>query len=157
MKKYLFYSFIIVCLSALFSCNGITLRKQAQPAKDISPTVASTPNITPSALPSAKDSSTEQPTNSNSNDDPYYSPITPAVPVIPSVVSEEEIAMREEQVKLAQESKRLTELRIQAGIETQINMYRAEYFVLSNKIQLLQAKKLLQLKQQQKEKKKAMN
>lgn len=157
MKKYLFYSFGIICLSAIFSCNGITFKKQAQPAKDISPTVASTPTKTPSALPSVKDSSTEQPTNSSSNRDAFHIPITPSVPVIPSVVSEEEIAMREEQVKLAQENKRLAELRMQAGIGTRINMYKAEYFVLSNKIQLLQAKKLLKLKQPQEENKEATN
>lgn len=157
MKKYLFYNFIIVCLSTLFGCDNIALKKQAQPAKDVSPTVSSTPNITPSAPPSTKDSSTEQLTNSNSNYRHLHTPITPPVPVISSVVSKEEIAMREEQVKLAQENKRVAELLLETGTGTQINKHKAEYFLLSNKIQLLQARKLLKLKQQQKENKKAIN
>jgi len=157
MNKYLFYSLSAVCLSTLFGCDGITLKKQAQPAKDISPTVASTPTTTPSALPSAENSSTEQPVNSSSNNHPFHSPITPSVPVISSVVSKEEIAMREEQVKIAQENKRMAKLWFNSGYGTQINIRRAEYFLLSNKIQLLQAKKLLQLKQQQQEDKKAAN
>jgi hypothetical protein len=141
----------------IFGCDGIAPKNQDQLAKVISPAAASTPTITPSKLPSANNPLAEQPANSNSNDDLYYTPITPAVPVIPPVVSKEEIAMRGEQLKIAQTNKRLAKIWMETGIGTQLNMRRAEYFFLSNKIQLLQAKKLLKLKQQQEEDKKATN
>lgn len=79
------------------------------------------------------------------------------VSVIPSVVSKEEIAIREEQVKIAENINRYIKTSNQAGVAGLEESYMAEYFVLSNKIKLLQAKELLRLKQQQKVSEKAMN
>ncbi|NJO64608.1 MAG: hypothetical protein HC836_42645 [Richelia sp. RM2_1_2] len=57
--------------------------------------------------------------------------------------------MREEQVKVAEKYKDHARVLEEGGIGSRNERVMAEYFVLSNKIQLLQAKQLLQLKQQQ--------
>ncbi|MGB6295002.1 MAG: hypothetical protein WBF90_02310 [Rivularia sp. (in: cyanobacteria)] len=79
------------------------------------------------------------------------------VSVAPLSVTKEEITLRERQVKIAEEDQRYVEGQFQAGVAGLKEKYAIEYFVLSNKIKLLQAKELLRLKQQQKVSKKAMN
>ena len=79
------------------------------------------------------------------------------VSVAPLTVTKEEIALREEQIKIAEHNKLQQQHRNQAGVGSYEEELMAEYFVLSNKIKLLQAKELLRLKQQQKVSKKAMN
>lgn len=79
------------------------------------------------------------------------------VSVAPLSVTKEEIALRERQVKIAEEDQRYVDGQFQAGITGLKEKYAVEYFVLSNKIKLLQAKELLRLKQQQKVSRKAMN
>lgn len=44
VNKHLLYSFSIVCLSTLFSCNGIAFKKKPQ-SKDISLAIAPIPSI----------------------------------------------------------------------------------------------------------------
>jgi hypothetical protein len=136
----LFYSLSIVCLFTLLGCNPTTLSKKAQPTN-----VAATITPIPSISPPFQNPPAQLPISLYSSDELTFLP----VPVIPSVVTPEEIVMREEQVKIVQEFKRYAKLRAEAGLGTQNNIFSADYFFLSNQIQLLQAKQLLQLKQQQ--------
>lgn len=150
VNKHLLYSFSIVCLSTLFSCNGIAFKKKSQ-SKDISLAIAPIPSISHLVTKSPA----QQPINSYSANYLYLpttSSVVPlsTIPIIPLVISKKEIAMREKQVKVAQEYKREAEAQYRSGVGTMIAIRRAEYFILSNQIQLLQAKQLLQLKQQQK-------
>ncbi len=150
VKKYLFYSFIIVCLLTLFSFNVMAFQKNAQQA-NISPKDTKITSLSYSFA----NSQPQQPTSLNSTNNQHLSAKS-TVPVISLAVTKEEIALREEQIKIAQEHKRSIELGNQAGIRTYEEKLMAEYFVLSNKIRLLQAKQLLQLKQQQKENKNSL-
>ncbi|WDD30193.1 hypothetical protein PQG02_00555 (plasmid) [Nostoc sp. UHCC 0926] len=139
----LVYSLSIVCVFTLLGCNRTILSKKAQPTN-----VAATITPIPSISPPVQNPPAELPISSYSSDELTFLPVS----VIPSIVTPEEIVMREEQVKIVQEYKRLAENRVQAGVGTQISKLGADYFTLSNQIQLLQAKQLLQLKQQQEKK-----
>lgn len=113
------------------------------------------------SLPLVTKSPVQQPINSYSANELYLPTTSSETPlstisIIPLVISKKEIAMREKQVKIAQEYKREAEGRFRAGVGSMIDIHRAEYFILSNQIQLLQAKQLLQLKQQQEKKKNSL-
>jgi hypothetical protein len=69
------------------------------------------------------------------------------VPIVPSAVTSEEIAMREQQVMLAKEIELFENRKHDAGISTKYNVDIVVYFRLSSEIQLRQAKQILQLKQ----------
>ncbi len=69
--------------------------------------------------------------------------------VIPSVVTAEEITIREQQVKIAIEFERKAQRDDRAGVGTKTDIYKATYFRLTNEIQLLQAKQFF--KQQTKQ------
>jgi len=56
--------------------------------------------------------------------------------------------MREQQVKIAKSIEQIEKIRQEAGIATITDFENAKYFRLTSEIQLLQAKQLLQLKQQ---------
>ena len=151
VNKHLFlYSLSIVCLSTLFGCNGTVFKTKTQ-TTDTSSLAATPPTSSLVTNPQA-----QQPISSYSGNKEYLSTKS-TVPVIPLAVSQEEIAMREEQVKIAQEQKRAAERRSKAGVGSDEEERMAEYFVLSNKIRLLQAKQLLQLKQQQEKNKNSLN
>lgn len=149
VNKHLLYSFSIVCLSTIFGCNSTVFKTEAQ-TTDTSSLAATPPTSSSVTNPPA-----QQPISSYSGNKEYL-PTKSTVPVILLAVSKEEIALREEQVKIAQEQKRYEELRNQAGVGTYQAERMAEYFVLSNKIRLLQAKQLLQLKQQQEKNKNSL-
>ncbi len=151
MKKYLFYSFIVVCLFTLFSFNVMAFQKNAQQT-NINP---KSTQITLSSY-SVPDLQAEQPVSLYSASKEILSAKSP-VSVAPLSVTKEEIALREEQIKIAEQNKRHQEHLNQASLGSYEEVLMAEYFVLSNKIKLLQAKELLRLKQQQKVSKKAMN
>jgi hypothetical protein len=150
MKKYLFYSFIIVCLFALFSFNVMAFQKNAQQTS-INPKSTQIPSSHSASYLQA-----QQPVSLYSASKELLSSKSP-VSVAPLSVTKEEIALRERQVKIAEEDQRYVEGQFQAGVAGLKEKYAVEYFVLSNKIKLLQAKELLRLKQQQKVSKKAMN
>lgn len=143
VNKHIFYGFIIVCLSTLFICNGIAFKKNSSNTY-ISPSITPIPSISSSVI----NLQTQQLTSSYSDNEGYL-PIKSTVPVIPLAVSQEEILMREKQLKIAQENKREAEGLFRAGVGNPTDIRMAEYFILSHKIRLLQAKQLLQLKQQQ--------
>lgn len=150
MKKYLFSSFIIVCLFALSSFNVMAFQKNAQQT-DTSPTNTQIPSSHSASYLQA-----QQPVSLYSASKELLSSKSP-VSVAPLSVTKEEITLRERQVKIAEEDQRYVEGQFQAGVAGLKEKYAVEYFVLSNKIKLLQAKELLRLKQQQKVSKKAMN
>lgn len=105
---------------------------------------------------SVTDLQEQQPVSLDSTSKEILSAKSP-VSVAPSSVTKEEIALRERQVKIAEEDQRYVDGQFQAGVAGLKEKYAVEYFVLSNKIKLLQAKELLRLKQQQKVSEKAMN
>lgn len=125
---------LIACTlgSFLVGCSATPPTEQAQstPSPTNSPTVP-TSQVTPGG--------------SSQND---IFPVIQFAPIIPSVISAEEITIREQQITIAKQSERLVEVRSQAGLGTQLDINRAKYFRLTNEIQLLQAKQLLALKQQ---------
>ena len=104
---------------------------------------------------SVKRSQTKQPVSLYSVSKEILSAKSP-VPVASLSVTKEEIALREQQIKVAEGIKRIAELDSQAGVGRFKEVKMAEYFILSNKIKLLQAKELLRLKQQQKENKNSL-
>lgn len=70
-------------------------------------------------------------------------------PLIPVVVTPDEISLREQQVQIAKEIEQDRMRANQAGVATYSEFRQATYSRLSSEIQLLQARQLLQLKQQQ--------
>lgn len=151
MNKYLRYSFSIVCLSAIFGCDGIEPKKQAQ-STDISPTITSISSVSHPVT----NSQTQQSISLYSANKEYLSAKSP-VPVVPLAVTKEEIALREQQIKVAEKIQLNARANSEAGVADKNEVEMATNLILSNKIKLLQAKELLRLKQQQKENKKAMN
>ncbi|BDA71851.1 hypothetical protein CAL7716_060170 [Calothrix sp. PCC 7716] len=142
----------IVCLSALLGCTNSESSKKAQ-STDIGATVTPTPSVSsPIQNPPA-----QIPTSSSSSDEFAFPVSLSPVPVIPSVVTPTEVAMREGQIKIAQDLKEYTKRLERAGVGTRNNVRRADYFVFSNQIQLLQAKQALQLKQQQEKSKNSLS
>ena len=111
--------------------------------------------IIPSSSYSVADSQPQQPISLYSVPKEILSAKSP-VSVAPSSVTKEEITLRERQVRIAEEDERYVESKFQAGVAGLKEKRIAEYFVLSNKIKLLQAKELLRLKQQQKENKNSL-
>jgi hypothetical protein len=65
------------------------------------------------------------------------------------VITPEEIQLRERQIELTEEWVRLMRLQFQAGTKTMEEVSEAVYFHWQKKIELLQAKNLLQLKEQE--------
>ncbi|MDZ8025554.1 MAG: hypothetical protein RMX97_12825 [Nostoc sp. DedQUE11] len=70
--------------------------------------------------------------------------------LIPSAITSEEVMLREQQVKIAKEIEQITKLRLEQPNSTMIteDYLLTTYRRLDSEIQLLQAKQLLQLKQQ---------
>lgn len=115
---------IVLLPFLLFACG----RTQAQKTQQVSVTPPpSSTFITPTS------------TSANGVETGFPSPTS----VLPSVVTAQEITMREEQVKIAFELERTAQRYEQAGVGTRSDIYRAMYFRLTNEIQLLQAKQLL--------------
>ena len=150
VKKYLFYGFVIVCLFTLFSFNLTAFQKSSQQTN-----ISSRDTKITSLSYSIADSPPQQPTSLYSVSKEILSAKSP-VSVAPSSVTQEEIVLRERQVKIAEEDERYVESKFQAGVAGLKEKRIAEYFVLSNKIKLLQAKELLRLKQQQKKSKNSL-
>lgn len=127
---------IIVCLSTgLFSCNAssppISQPKQTIPeVSDTTSPKSSQPNPTPSTSFEAEE-------------------ITSSAQLIPSAITSEEVTLREQQVQIAKEIDRLQGIYEKAGLSTRKDTLRETYRRLNSEIQLLQAKQLLKLKQQE--------
>ncbi|MBW4599709.1 MAG: hypothetical protein KME29_08845 [Calothrix sp. FI2-JRJ7] len=122
----------IICLSfLLFACNNILLQKSQQSSVTSSPTPILTPTISTSNIRTG-----------SSISDVVGLPSTASI--IPSIITPQEIAIREEQLKIAQELERLATLRNQAGVMTRFQLLQVTHYRLTNEIQLLQAKQLLQ-------------
>jgi hypothetical protein len=66
--------------------------------------------------------------------------------VIPSAITSEEIAIREQQIQILNDLESKFELKIRAGTGTKEEQLSLKYFRLTNQVQLLQAKQLLRLK-----------
>ena len=128
----------------------MAFQKSAQQA-NISPKNTKIPSLSYSVA----DSQLQQPISLYSASEELISAKSP-VSVSPLAVTKEEIALRERQVKIAEEDEIFIERQSQAGVAGLTEKRIAEYFVLSNKIKLLQAKELLRLKQQQKESKNSL-
>jgi hypothetical protein len=127
---------VLVCLSTvLLSCN--TLSPQTSEPKQINPA----------------DSDTTSPKSSQPNPSPPASfeaeEITSPAQLIPSAITPEEVNLREQQVQLAKEIDRLQGLYEKAGLSTRKDTLRETYRRLNSEIQLLQAKQLFRLKQQE--------
>jgi hypothetical protein len=69
--------------------------------------------------------------------------------LIPLVISPEEIQLREQLLQTAKEVEKDTELLEQAGLGGRSDVIRGNVLRLESEIELLQAKQLLQLKQQE--------
>jgi hypothetical protein len=99
------------------------------------------------------------------NPSPISSPVSPvteheqqlrdlsSAEVVLLAITPEEVELREQQVKTAKEIEKLGKLRNQAGLGGLQDPLKDTYQRLNSEIQLLQAKQLLQLKQQQEKKK----
>ena len=117
--------FCLVCL-LLFGFGATSLLAKGQPTIGTSGIEAST---------------------SNSSAIAERFPWMQLAPVIPSVITSEEVAIREQQIKIINEFELRSRLRIQAGVGSQEDLLAMKYFRLTNQIQLLQAKQLLRPKQ----------
>ena len=136
-NKNMLRSLIALCLACLLvGCDTTSPSGKIQSTAMPSPANLST---------TASDSPAPQIVKDGSFDDSL--PATSA-PVLPSLVTSEEIAMRKEQLELAKNFERVTKLRYQSGVASINEIGRATYFRLTNEIQLLQAQQLLQQKQQ---------
>ena len=133
-------SLIVFCLACvLFGCSPTSLPDKIPPKTITAP--SNSPSVAPSPF--------TQP-QATYNRSPNYNdfPTTSYTLVIPSGVTTEEIKMREQQVKIAKSIEQIEKIRQEAGIATITDFENAKYFRLTSEIQLLQAKQLLQLKQQ---------
>lgn len=83
-------------------------------------------------------------TLSKSNEDSFLS----STELLLLVTTPEEIKLREQQVQILQELEKYSRLHFQAGVGTMEELSEIVYFHLDKKIELLQAKNLLQLKEQ---------
>jgi hypothetical protein len=67
--------------------------------------------------------------------------------VIPSVITSEEIAIREQQIQILNKLESVFKLKVQAGVAREEDLLLLQHFRLTNQVQLLQAKQSLRLKQ----------
>jgi hypothetical protein len=143
MKGAMSRRLIIFCLAwLLLSCSTTSPSEKTKTTTPI-PFINNPPTSTPSS--SVAPQVTEG--SSQSSLDDAFSAVLSA-PVIPSVVTNEEVKMREQQLEFAKDIEYWEQQRFQAGLGRKIDMSRAKYFRLTNEIQLLQAKQVLQQKQQ---------
>jgi hypothetical protein len=134
---------MIFCLAwLLLSCSATSPSEKTKSTTPI-PSINNLPTSTP--ISSSAPQVTEGSSQSSLND--AFSVVFSA-PVIPSVVTNEEITMREQQIELAKDIEYWEQKRSQAGMGSAIDQDQAKYFRLTNEIQLLQAKQVLQQKQQ---------
>jgi hypothetical protein len=115
--------FCLVCL--LLSFGATSLVAKGQPTISISEVKASTSNISAIA---------------------QRFPVMELGQVISSATTNEEIAIREQQIKILNDLESIFKLELQAGTRKKEDILSLQYFRLTNQIQLLQAKQLLRLK-----------
>ncbi|MDX2240017.1 MAG: hypothetical protein NW224_04965 [Leptolyngbyaceae cyanobacterium bins.302] len=71
-----------------------------------------------------------------------------SVQPISSAVTEAEIALREKQLEIARGLQKSIAMKQRAGVAGYEEPLQAQYFIIENEIQLLQARQLLQVKRQ---------
>jgi hypothetical protein len=105
------------------------------------------PNKVTQSKPAIENSSVKlvSATVSKSEEDSFPS----STEILLLVITPEEIQLREQQLELTEEWVRFSRLYFQAGTGTQEEVIEAAYFHWHKKIELLQAKNLLQLKKQE--------
>lgn len=69
-----------------------------------------------------------------------------SAPVVPSVITSGEIAIREQQIQILNDLESTFKMKLKAGIGSQEDLLALKYFRLTNQIQLLQAKQLVRPK-----------
>lgn len=127
---------VIACLSTvLFSCNASS-PPMSQPKQTI-------PEVSDTTSPKSSQPNPTPPTSFEGEE------ITSPAQLIPSAITSEEVTLREQQVQIAKEIDRLQGLYEKAGLSTRKDTLRETYRRLNSEIQLLQAKQLLRLKQQE--------
>lgn len=147
VRKDLLRDFGAVCISLmLFSCGNIPSRKASQP-KQTTQVDLGTPCPKVSQPNQTTENSSSIPTPAASFEPDEFE-FPSSARLIPLTITAEEVALREQQVQVAQELERDMKVRNQAGLATSQEVRRTTYFRLDSEIQLLQAKQLLRLKQQ---------
>ncbi|MGL6340470.1 MAG: hypothetical protein ACRC80_15185, partial [Waterburya sp.] len=104
------------------------------------------PNKVTQSKPAIENSSVKLASATLSKSEEDYFPSSAEILLL--IITPEEIQLREQQAQLLQEWKRLSRLKFQAGTGTQEEMSEVVYISYHKKIELLQAKNLLQLKEQ---------
>jgi hypothetical protein len=115
--------FCLACL--LLSFGATSLLAKGQPTIDISEVKASTSNISAIA---------------------GRFPVMEIGQVIPSAITSEEIAVREQQIQILNDLESIFKLKLQPGTGKKEDILSLQYFRLTNQVHLLQAKQLLRLK-----------